>query len=378
MVKTRLEKLQNSLKHPLLIKKKENLLYLTGYSFNDLADEYLLVTKGGAVGLGSGLERIDWINRTDQIWNIGKYLKGQKRLDVEYKFTYGEGAYLKKRLPGIKINAVPSPVDRQRVIKDAAEIKLVGESMRIVERVFGLVRKEMRRSAMTEAQLAEFIKTAGFRLGAEDVSFPPIVASGANAAVPHHVPSNKKLKTGESIILDLGFKYRGYCSDFTRTVFIKKADARLAVAYNAVEKAYNESISFMSLRGVPSASEARRGNPSSDARLLRPGQSPGVRNDTNVIAGDVHQKAVDVLKEKHLDKNFIHSLGHGTGLEIHESPSLSPGSPDLLEDGMVFSIEPGVYFPRVGGIRIEDLVYLELGEARKFINVSTKLEENIL
>ena len=96
-----------------------------------------------------------------------------------------------------------------------------------------------------------------------------------------------------------------------------------------------------------------------------------------VIAGDVYQKSVDVLKEKHLDKYFIHSLGHGTGLEIHELPNLSPNSKDFMQNNMVFSIEPGVYIPKLGGVRIEDLVYLKEGKCKKFINISTKLTDNI-
>jgi Xaa-Pro aminopeptidase len=97
-----------------------------------------------------------------------------------------------------------------------------------------------------------------------------------------------------------------------------------------------------------------------------------------VRGGDVYQKAVDVLAEKHLEKYFIHSLGHGTGLEIHELPNLSPGSKDAMQNGMVFSIEPGVYIKNLGGIRIEDLVYLNSGKVKKFINISTKLADNIL
>ena len=93
-----------------------------------------------------------------------------------------------------------------------------------------------------------------------------------------------------------------------------------------------------------------------------------------MIAGDVYQKAVDVLAEAKLDKYFIHSLGHGTGLEIHELPNLSPGSKDVLKDNMVFSIEPGVYIKGLGGIRIEDLVYLEQGKVQKFISVPTLLK----
>jgi Xaa-Pro aminopeptidase len=207
---------------------------------------------------------------------------------------------------------------------------------------------------LTEIKLADFIRLVGLKLGAEDVSFPPIVASGQNAAIPHHVPSNKQLKLGESIILDFGFKYKNYCSDFTRTVFLKTVPKRLEMAYNQVEKAYNQSMRYID------------------------GHHLGLPQMVPIKGKDVYQRAVDVLAEKHLDKYFIHSLGHGTGLEIHELPNLSPNSKNILKDGMVFSIEPGAYIPKLGGIRIEDLVYLEKGKVKKFITIPTSLLANVI
>lgn len=345
------------MENPTLIKKKENLLYLTGHSFDYRAEEYLLVKKNDVLGFGSGLERIDWIKKSDSLKNIGKYLKGSKQLDVEFKFTYGEGAYLKHKLPGVKLKPVYSPADKLRMVKEPGEIALVRKSMQIVEKVFHQVRREIKKPGMTEIRLAKFITETGYKFGAEDISFPAIVASGANAAVPHHVPSKKRLKPGESIIIDFGFKYKNYCSDFTRTVFLKSAPKKLADAYNQVEKAYNESMKKIegSLLGQPQKAAFK-----------------------GASAGDVYQKSVDVLSEKNLQKYFIHSLGHGTGLEIHELPNLSPKSKDILQNGMVFSIEPGVYFPKKGGIRIEDLVYLKNGKVEKFINVSTRLTNNII
>ena len=253
----------------------------------------------------------------------------------------------------IKIIHMRSLVDYQRMIKDEQELGLIRASMRIVGKVFEQVKKQLKKKVWTETELAKFIKEAGLKLGAEDVSFSPIAASGANAAIPHHVPSPKRLKAGESVIIDFGFKYKNYCSDFTRTVFLKRVPKRLEIAYNQVEKAYNESIKFITF-------------------------SCHQRGKEGVRAGDVYQRAVDVLAEKHLDKYFIHSLGHGTGLEIHELPNLSPKSKDRLENGMVFSIEPGVYLPKLGGIRLEDLVYLKGGKVQKFINISTDIKRNII
>lgn len=384
----RLNLIKKFLKHPILVKKSENLFYLTGRSLENKAEEFLLLlpppqpsphrmhsgggSRAQAVAFGYGLEKMDWFKKTDRLKNIGKYLKGYKNLDIEYGFTYAEGEYLKQKLQvasnKLQVKPARSVVDVIRQVKTSGEIALIRKSMQIVERVFGLVRKEIKKPAMTEIKLAEFIRKNGFNLGAQDVSFPPIVACGANAAIPHHVPSSKKLKAGESIILDFGFKYKNYCSDFTRTVFLKKVPKKLEIAYNQVEKAYNECIS--SLRVQPKQSYLFK-------RLPRPSDALRARNDKPLTGNDLYQKAVDVLAENKLDKYFIHSLGHGTGLEIHELPNLSPKSKDFMQNGMVFSIEPGVYIEGLGGIRIEDLVYLDKGKCKKFINVSTKLKENI-
>jgi Xaa-Pro aminopeptidase len=361
MFNDRIKKLRMSLQRPLLIKKKENLLYLTGRSF---LNGYLLVkpkridTDRGrrintdVVFLGDGLEKIEGVH-SDFLKNVGMYVPKNQTLEVFSEFTYAEVEYIKTKNPKLKIRVIVKrdPVDYLRMIKEPDEVALIRTNMRMVEKVFNLVKKEIKRPGMTEIRLAKFIRDSGLKFGAEDVSFPPIVASGKNAAVPHHVPSGKRLKPDESIILDFGFKYKNYCSDFTRTVFLKKVPKRLEMAYNQVEKAYNQSMEFIS---------------------CRVGSRPYPTGE------QVYRKSVDVLAEKRLDKYFIHSLGHGTGLEIHELPNLSPGSKDILKDGMVFSIEPGVYIPKFGGIRIEDLVYLENGKVKKFINVPALLKENII
>ena len=355
----RFTKLQRVLSGPALIKKRENLLYLLGRSF---MHGYLLVQPlrrhAGVVFLGDGLEKVEGIH-SDVLKNVGIYIPKKQTLQVFGEFTYAEVKYIKSKNKGlgIRVTVQREPADKVRAIKEPGEIALIRKSMQIVEQVFQRVRREIIKPGMTEIKLASFIRSRGLRFGAADVSFPPIVASGANAAVPHHVPGNKKLRAGESIILDFGFKYKEYCSDFTRTVFLRTAPKKMAEAYEQVEKAYNGSIDFIHAQredGLP------------------------LRRSSSLTAGDVYQKSVEILAEKHLDTYFIHSLGHGTGLEIHELPNLSPKSKDVLEDGMVFSIEPGVYMKNVGGIRIEDLVYMQNGQVKKFIQVPTDLERNII
>src|SRR3989338_8478242 len=338
----RIKKLKNSIATPLLVKKKENLLYLTGRSF---LNGYLLVKKDKAIFLGDGLEKAEGVRYVDRLKNIGKYLGSEKKIVLENVITYAEVEYLKAKVPGLQYKVVTSPVDKTRSVKTPAEIRDIGRSMKIVEKVFRQVKSTLRKKSWTEKALADFIKNTGMKLGAEDVSFDQIVATGRNAAVPQHLPSEKKIKHGESIILDMGFKHNNYCSDFTRTVFLKKFPRRLEIAYRQTELAYSRSLSSL---------------------------APGIKTS------ELYNIATRTLAEKNLDKYFVHNLGHGTGLEIHELPNLSPQSREKLEAGNVFSIEPGVYLPRTGGIRIEDLVYLRGKQVRKFIFVSTKLEDNIL
>ena len=343
----RLKKLQSVIASPILIKKKENLHYLTGQIFDAKTEEYLLVTKKNAVAFGGGLDYINWFPKVDEINHIAKYLPKKSYVAVEYGFTYAEGKYLKHffKEKGITFKPEKSPVDILRQIKDQEEIRLIGQSMQIVEKVFGEVKRLLKKKSWTEAALATFIQKRGIDFGAEAISFPAIVASGSNAAIPHHVPGTKKLVTGESIVIDFGFKYKGYCSDFTRTVFLKKVPEKLAQAYRQTEEAYRSSMDTAC---------------------------------AGISAAVPHNRAVAVLAEKKLEKYFIHTLGHGTGLEIHEGPYLYTKSKDILQNGMVFSIEPGVYFPKVGGIRIEDLVYLEKGKVKKFITIATALSNNII
>ena len=211
MLKHRLKKLQSQISHPILIKKKENLFYLTGRSF---MNGYLLISpfrrhsegpkgrrishprKGSFAGaqddaiifFGDGLEKVDGI-KTDSLKNIGKYLQGEKNLEIEDIFTFAEYNYLriKNKELGIKIKPGRSFVDEVRAVKEPEEIKKKKKSMQIVEAVFKLVRKEIKKPAMTEIKLAQFIQNSGLKMGAEDMSFPAIVASGVHAAIPHHV-----------------------------------------------------------------------------------------------------------------------------------------------------------------------------------------------
>jgi Xaa-Pro aminopeptidase len=324
-----------------LVVKKENLFYFSGQRF---IDGYLLVGKSQAVYFGNGLEKIDGA-KAALIGDMHKFVKPGQTLEVEDCVSVEEWNYLKKKLKGVKLVASSGVVERLRAVKSKPELADLEQAYRITAKVFDTVKSQLRKKQWTEEGLASYIRIWGLELGAEDVSFEPIVAAGPNAAIPHHRPGMKVLKQSESIVLDFGFKVNGYCSDFTRTVFLGKAPTKLKLAYEATERAYNEAVA-----------SARAG----------------------MSGGELDQVARGVLREEKMHQHFIHSLGHGTGLEVHELPHVSPGSPMKLEDGMVFSVEPGVYLPGIGGVRIEDLVYLEKGAVKYFVKVPTSLKENII
>lgn len=341
MNQARIKKLQQQIKTPLLVVKKENLFYFTGQHF---IDGYLLVTKNKVVFFGNGLEQIKNVD-SDFISAIHKYVKSGQTLAIEDCITVSEWEYLKKKLKGVKVVSASGVVENLRAIKSSSELADLAEVHKITATVFSTIKTQLQKKQWTEEGLASYIKVWGLELGADEVSFDPIVACGANAAIPHHRPGPEILKKGQSIVLDFGFKFNGYCSDFTRTVFLGSAPVKLRDAYNEVEKAHNLAFDFAS---------------------------------TGKTGGEVDEVARESLAKAKLDKDFIHSLGHGTGLEVHEMPSVSPRSDSVLENGMVFSIEPGVYFPKLGGIRIEDLVYMEKGKPQYFVKVPTDLKSNII
>lgn len=201
------------------------------------------------------------------------------------------------------------------------------------------------KEGITEKQLRDIIDNLMLSYGAEEIAFSTIVAFGENSAVPHHVTSDRALKRGDVILIDMGCKINGYCSDLTRTAFYGTPTIEFIDCYNAVLK----------------------------ANLLA----------EEMIAGDMSCRLADqiarnYLADLNLEKHFTHSLGHGVGLDIHESPVLSFRSSETLLENTVFTVEPGIYMPGKFGIRIEDTVIIKNGKVKRFyfddkgLNILTK------
>jgi Xaa-Pro aminopeptidase len=239
------------------------------------------------------------------------------------RLTVTSGDALRKSLPkSIKLVSTAGVVDRVRMVKDEHELALIREAV-ILGADLLTPAIETIRPGVKESEVAAEIEYVARRWGAEAMSFETIVAAGKRSALPHGRASNALIPKRGFVILDLGVILHGYCSDMTRTVHVGSVPRRSRDIYNAV------------LEAQQAATEA-----------VKPGAT----------AGDVDYAARSVLKKAKLDRYFIHSTGHGVGLEIHEQPRIAREQTEVLQPGMVITIEPGVYLPGEGGVRIEDMV----------------------
>ena len=193
---------------------------------------------------------------------------------------------------------------------------------------------------MTERQVAWELEKKMRDLGADGPSFPTIVGAGRNGALPHHRPDDTIIQDGDPVVIDMGSIYKGYCSDLTRTIFIGEPDDFFKKIYSIVLEAQTTAEKSI-IKGI--------------------------------TAGDADKIARDIISNSGYGDNFGHSLGHGVGLDVHESPVLGPRSTDILEDGMFFTVEPGIYISGWGGVRIEDIVTLENGST-KILSQAHKLD----
>ncbi len=225
-------------------------------------------------------------------------------------------------------------VEGLRKQKDAEEIALLQRAIDIADEAYEDVSALLIAGLLmgvSEREVARRVEEAVRGHGAESVSFDTIVAAGPWAAMPHASPRDEPLPSSATVVIDMGAQFQGYCSDLTRTFSIGEPDAKFREIYDIVFEAQQAAI-----EGV------------------RPGMG----------GAEAHALAADVIARYGYGEQFGHGLGHGVGLQVHEAPYLGPTSEDTLEEGMVFTIEPGIYIPGWSGVRIEDVVVLENGRAR--------------
>ena len=230
---------------------------------------------------------------------------------------------------------------RQRIIKDADELKLIREAVKLGARVYQRAQKLIR-PGTREVEVAGNLEFAARRAGADGMSFETIVAGGKRGALPHGRASVQPIPRRGFVVVDSGVILRGYCSDMTRTVHVGQV--------GRVERAWYEAVLEAQLVGVGT---------------VRPG----------ITAAEVDEATRSVLRKSKLDRYFTHSTGHGVGLEIHEPPRLGKNQSERLAPGMVITIEPGIYIPGKGGIRIEDMVVVTKSGCEVLTPVTKELVE---
>jgi Xaa-Pro aminopeptidase len=239
----------------------------------------------------------------------------------------GTYAALQRALRPVRLLSASGVISAMRRCKTAGEVAAIRRAIAVAQEAFEAVRGELR-VGLSEAEIAARLVYEMQTRGAEGPAFPPIVAAGATAALPHYTPGSRRLKRDEVLLLDWGARVDWYVSDLTRVVCLGTMPAQLKKAYAAVREAHDRAIAAV---------------------------RPGVR------AAAVDRVARDVIRRARFGERFNHSLGHGIGLNVHEAPRLSQVSKDVLELGMIITIEPGVYLPGVGGVRLEDDVIVTPG-----------------
>ena len=238
-------------------------------------------------------------------------------------FTVAQRSRLRQQLPrSFRVAEAPAMVERMRMVKDEDEIQCIRAAVILGAGLFDTALKTIH-PGLKESEVAAEMEYEARRAGAEDMSFPTIIASGTRSALPHGRASSARIPPRGFVVCDFGVILTGYCSDMTRTVYVGRPTAEARNIYNAVLEAQEAAV-----------------------HTVQPG----------VGVAEVDGAARRVLKKKGLGRFFTHSTGHGVGLEIHEAPRVARAVTEILQPGMVITIEPGAYIAGTCGVRIEDML----------------------
>lgn len=337
----------------VLVSSVSNITYLSGFTnfSKDEREAYIFIGKNFAYIITDG-RYAEAVKRevphlviyerghgksTEELFK--KHKKVVKRLGIEEdNLTVAEHRVINKLFKNKHFE-----VRNIRSIKTEEEITKIEKACKIGDLAFDYILKKLK-TGVSEKEIAKNLEDFIRSKGAE-ISFPSIIAFGKNSSVPHHQTGENILVKGQIVLLDFGVKFENYCSDMTRTICFGSPSSEQKRIYQTVLEAQQKAKDFIS-----------------DA--IKSGKA-------------LKASAVDKVARKYITSggfsSILHSLGHGIGLEVHEHPHLSPKSKDILKEGMVFSIEPGIYIPEFGGVRIEDLFVLEKNGLRQLTNSSKSI-----
>ena len=336
----------------IAIKDVCTIRYLTGFTGDSsmlYADDRIavLITDGRYTDQARSQVRYCRVleyraNHNNSIWEAVAELAGTHRkvgFDGD-AYSYEDAKILKSLLPE-NTEMVSVNLRGMRLVKDERELESLWQALKIADGAFERLLKEIK-PGMTEKELAARLEYYMRSLGSEGVSFDTIVASGHRSALPHGAPTEKKIEVGDFVTFDFGALYNGYHSDTTRTVVMGMANSWHREIYTVVQEAQ--------YRGIKAA---------------RPG----------ITGRELDGMIREYIESRGYGKYFTHGLGHGVGLEIHELPNINSRGDMALKEGMVFTVEPGVYIQGKGGVRIEDTVVLTKDGARSLTGLKKTLTE---
>ncbi len=315
----------------VLLHKPSNMFYISGYTGEGLV---LLTAQAKAIVTdfryteqagkqAPGFSVYMTTRDCDQNQTVQKILKEQSIQKVYYEddhITVRDFHDMEQVMAGLSFSPVNKAPEKLRELKDASEIEKMAKACRITSEAFEYILGVIK-EGMTERDIARALENYMVTHGAQEIAFHTIVASGENGSLPHAIPGERKVRKGDMITLDFGAKVDGYCADMTRTVALGEPSVKMRHVYDVV------------LTAQQMAQDA-----------LAPGK----------VCRDVDAVARDYIAAQGFSENFGHGLGHSLGIDIHESPRLSMLCMDITRENHVLTVEPGVYLPGIGGVRIEN------------------------
>lgn len=332
----------------LILSRPSHVLYLTGLKV--CPGDRLFVAVLDAEGRLSFVcnrmlpmpesvyDSIVWYHDCDNgVFAVSSLIGVGSTVGIDSEWTYGYASSLASIRTDLSFTNGSALIEQMRMIKDDAELELLRISSRINDKCMSYLVSEIS-GDLSEKELSEKLFDYHASLGQGEAGGGAIISYGVNAVDPHHFPDGSRLRPGDSVVMDFGFSYKGYLSDMTRTVFFREVPAELEKIYRIVLQAQEAAIA-----------------------LIRPGRS----------AGEIDEAARALIRAYGYEAYFPHRTGHGIGLDVHEPPFISSTSDLILLPGMVFSVEPGIYVPGLGGVRIEDLVIVT-GNGAENLNSFTK------
>lgn len=354
MVEPLLEKIiRRSKVDAILFLSLENIGYLCGFTGSDGAlivtgQERTFLTDSRYEEQARGeIQKAAVKKYRHKIEGLTQFLRALriKRLGFESNaMTYEDYRKLQEKLTRVSFIPLAQEITKLRLRKGPEELEKIRRAIHIASVSFTDTLSRIRTGAR-ERSVADFLECRMKRWGGDKMAFDTIVASGPRAALPHGAASAKRLQKRDTVVIDFGTRYRGYHSDETKTLILGQPDAEKRKVYEIVRRAQEKAL-----------------------KTIRPG----------VSFRQIDAAAREVISRAGYGKFFGHGTGHGVGLAIHEAPSISPQGRGVAEEGMVFTVEPGIYIPGWGGVRLEDMVWVTGRGCEKLTVLSKDLEENIL